>query len=246
MYDHNVHQLLSNDQITEWTNLDSTNTWWGGDITSLTISPEVGLLTHNIVIQGGDDSSEPLEQYHHGCRILIGQYWTSLGFVYSGHINMDSVEIRHCGQGGYYSPRDPHYSIAFKNSLDTSEGSEITHCSIHHGYNTAIGVHTSNGIRISNNVIHRTTGSSIRVGGADNSIINNLAMMTSTVQPNKPLDNHAIDFPATYDIDYGNTVRDNAAAGSTRIAYRYTGDTCHEGRVPKIGNEVKFMKHFSF
>lgn len=198
----------------------------------------MGLLTHNIIIQGGEDPLEPLEEYHYGCRILVGQYEDLLSNRYTGHLLMNSVEVRHCGQGGYHSPRDPRYSIAFKNLLSFSDSS-ITQCTIHHGYNTAIGIHLSNSIRIEGNVIHRTIGSSLVIGGKDNTIYGNLAMLTSTVQPNRPIDSHAVDYPATYDIDSTNIVRDNAAAGTTRIAYRYTGEECNEGRTPVVGDKVR-------
>ena len=130
---------------------------------------------------GGGD---PQEVHHYGCRILVGRY-TSRGFMYSGSLKMDSVEVRFCGQGGYFSPRDPRYSIAFRNNFDGSSESYIKRCSIHHGYNTAIGIHTSNGVEVSGNVIWRTTDSSVKVGGSGNVIRNNLAMLTTTVQPNR-------------------------------------------------------------
>ena len=91
---------------------------------------------------------------------------------------------------------------------------------------------------VSRNVVYRTTGSSIIVGGAGSVVTGNLAMVTSTVQPNRPSDNHAVDFPASYDIDRGNTVRDNAAAGTNRISYRYGGERCHDDEQPKLNEEV--------
>ena len=65
-------------------------------------------------------------------------------------------------------------------------------------------------------------------------------MMTTTVQPNNPRDNHAVDFPATYDVDRGNIVRGNAAAGSTRIAFRYSGEPCLENNQPPTNEQVCF------
>ena len=233
LYDHLVHKFLSSEEIAQ---LNGNSSWWGdgGEM-----APEVGLLSRNIIIQGGENEAEPLEEHHYGCRILIGHYRSSIGVQYTGFIRMDSVEVRHCGQGGYHSPRDPRYSIAFRNCFDRSAGSYIRGCSIHHGYNTAIGVHTSNGVQISDNVVYRTTGSSIKVGGAGSVVIGNLAMVTSTVQPNRPKDNHAVDFPATYDVDRSNTLRGNAAAGSNRISFRYGGEQCHDDQRPKLHDEVR-------
>lgn len=173
--------------------------WWGD---GGTMAPEVGLLTHNIVIQGetvimvfsnmhpthphtgGEDPAQPLETHHYGCRILAGSY-TSRGYTYISNLKLDSVEMRYCGQGGYFSPRDPRYSIAFRNNFASSNSSYVRRSSIHHGYNTAIGIHTSNGVEVSENVIWRTTDSSVKVGGNGNIVQNNLAMMTTTVQPNR-------------------------------------------------------------
>ncbi len=125
-----------------------------------------------------------MELNHYGCRILIGKY-TTRGYTLFGNLKMDSAEVRFCGQGGYFSPRDPRYTIAFRNNFGSSSGSYIRRSSIHHGYNTAIGVHTSNGVEVSGNVIWRTTDSSVKIGGNSNVVRNNLAMMTTTVQPNR-------------------------------------------------------------
>ena len=187
--------------------------------------PEVGLLTRNIVVQGGDSAQEPLEYHHYGCRVLIGQY-SYENFEFTGQAHFDSVEFRYCGQGGYFAPHDPRYSIAFKDMSDGSSRSYIRRCSIHHGYNTAIGVHRSNGVVLEDNVIYRTTGSSVKIGGSGNVASRNLALLTSTIQPNEPKDNHAVDFPATYDVDATNELKDNVAAGSTRIGFRFTGEAC--------------------
>ena len=203
------------------------------------MAPEVGLLSHNIVIQGGEDEDEPLETNHYGCRVLVGRYQAG-STVYSGLVWLQSVEFRHCGQGGYYSPRDPRYTIAFRSSRETSVGSYIRDCAIHHGYNTAIGVHSSNGVEVSRNVVWRTVDSAFKIGGLDNRVLDNLAIFTTTVQPNEPLDNHAVDFPACFDVDGDNVVRGNAAAGSTRLGFRLAGEPCLEDRQPPNPEEVRY------
>ena len=111
--------------------------------------------------------------------------FTSNDFTYSGRLELDSVEFRYCGQGGYFSPRDPRYAVAFRNSFDSAFGSYVRKCSFHHNYNTAIGLHTSNGIELAENVIWRTVDSGVKVGGRDNRVLGNLAMLTSTIQPNR-------------------------------------------------------------
>ncbi len=234
---HTVQKFLSDQQLSAWINSSvNDSTWWGGTEGDVTLSPEVGLLSHNIIIQGGEDVDEPLEIHHYGCRIMIGEYSSAVS-TYTGTVAIDSVEVRFCGQGGYFSPTDPRYSVVFKD-IENSE-SYIKHSSIHHGYNTGVGIHSSTGVQITDNVIHRTTGSSVKCGGFNNYILGNLAMLTSTVQPNTPLDNHAVDFPATFDINRDNIVKDNAAAGSHRVAYRYSGDECDSNREPKKGEQVR-------
>ncbi len=237
-YAHKVHQLLSDNEIEKWINSSNSDGdyWWGEGKEDLILSPEVGVLSRNIIIQGGEDPEEPLEDYHYGCRILIGEYTTPSLYIYTGTVSFDSIEVRYCGQGGYFSPTDPRYSIAIKDIADSN--SYITRSSIHHGYNTGIGIHASSGVMITDNVVHRTTGSSIICGGSGNAILGNLAMLTSTVQPNSPLDNHAVDFPATFDINRDNIIRDNAAGGSNRIAYRYSGEECDTNRDPVTGDTV--------
>ena len=227
-YDHEVMSVLTSDQAKE-----------AGVNGSTQLHPEVGLLTHNIVIEGGNSLEEPLEEHHYGCRILIGQFQSFTGTTYAGSLQMDSVEVRHCGQGGYFSPYDPRYAVAFHNCFDRSRDSYIRRCSIHHGYNTAIGVHTSQGVGIDQNVIYRTTDSSLKIGGRDNAVTSNLALGTLAIAPNHPKDNHAVDFPATYNVDVGNRLTGNAAAGSDRISFRYAGELCHKGRKPRTKAEVR-------
>jgi len=47
-----------------------------------------------------------------------------------------------------------------------------------------------------------------------------------------------VDFPATYEVDGGNVVRDNAAAGSTRLAFQYGGEPCLEDGTSPTGDQV--------
>ena len=226
-YDHEVMHILSSGQAKE-----------AGLEGGTQLLPEVGLLTHNIVIEGGNSLDEPLEEYHYGCRILVGQFQSFSSTTYTGTLQMDSVEVRYCGQGGYFSPYDPRYSIAFHNCFDASHESYVRRCSVHHGYNTAIGVHATQGVELDQNVIYRTTDSSLKIGGRDNIVTRNLALGTLAISTHQPKESLAVDFPATYNIDFGNKLKENAAAGSDRISFRYAGEFCHEGRKPKTEDEV--------
>jgi len=239
-YDHMIYTFL--DQ-SEWMGSHdpedgdlNTQYWWGN---GGQMSPEVGLLSRNIIIQGGEDLSEPLEQHHYGCRVLVGRLTDSYGDTHIGRALLDSVEIRYCGQGGYFSPRDPRYSLVFKDLKEDGASSYVRGSSIHHGYNTAIGVHSSNSIELSGNVIYRTTDSSVKLGGIGNTLTDTLAVLTSTIQPNSPRDNHAVDYPATFEIDRGQMVRNNAAGGSYRISYKFAGESCVDGNRAPIGDQVR-------
>ena len=221
-YSHDIVRMIPSAEI------PSDGSWSFGD---LNYAPEVGLLTRNIVVQGGEDPEEPLEYHHYGCRVLIGQYEYDDNEDFVGKAEFASVEFRYCGQGGYFSPFDPRYAIAFKDLSSDSQGNYVRNCSVHHGYNTAVGVHRSNQVDIDGNVVYRTTDSSFQIGGSQNRVVNNLAILTSTVQPNTPLDNHAVDFPASFEVDEGNTLRDNHAAGSTRTGFQYHGESCRNGHL---------------
>ena len=240
-HDHVIHSFLdhsdwlgSHDPSVVRGNLNS-KFWWGD---GGYLAPEVGLLSRNIVIQGGEHPSEPLEMHHYGCRILIGRYTDSHGDLQIGRAQIDSIEIHYCGQGGYFSARDPRYSLAFKDLKNDGANSYVRRSSIHHGYNTAIGVHSSNHIELSSNVIYRTTDSSVKLGGSSNTLTHTLAILTSTIQPNSPKDNHAVDYPSTFEVDRGQVVRHNAAGGSYRIGYKFTGESCVDGNRPAIGDQV--------
>ena len=204
LYDHLIYNFLTPSDLTSGGNISYP--WWGdGGL----IAPEVGLLTHNVVIQGSGDPTEPLETSYHGCYLYVGTYYDGVT-TFSGLVQLDSVEFRFCGQGGYFTPNDPRYSITFRNNFDNSVGSFIRGCSIHHGYNTAIGIHTSNGVQV----------------------------MQNCYMADKR--NYA-NFPATFDIDGGNVVRDNAAGGSTGVSYRYPGDSCIGNQSPVTYSSVRAL-----
>ena len=133
-----------------------------------------------------------METNHYGCRLLVGRYQAGTT-VYSGLLWLQSVEFRFCGQGGYFSPRDPRYTIAFRSSRDTSVGSYVRDCAIHHGY-TSHWCTFIQWVMMSRNVVWRTTDSAFKIGGRDNQALDNLAIHTTTIQPNNPLDNQQLIF----------------------------------------------------
>ena len=228
-YEHLVQPFLSNNSINDPNNVD----WKIPPV----LAAEVALLSRNIIIQGGEDEEESLEQFHFGCRILSGEFSTSMN-TYTGHFEIDGVEIRNCGQGGFFTSRDPRYSLAIKNGGNNMKNSFISTSTIHHGYNTGIGIHVTNGIRILNNVIYRTVDSGIRVGGSSNIIEDNLVLFVTSVHPGDPLDKHAVDYPAGFEVQGYHIVKRNIAAGSYRLGFKISGESCLSTGNPMVQDNL--------
>ena len=47
-----------------------------------------------------------------------------------------------------------------------------------------------------------------------------------------------MDYPSTFEVGRGQVVRHNAAGGSYRIEYKFTGESCVDGNCPAIGSQV--------
>ena len=82
------------------------------------LAPEVVLLSRNIVIQGGEHPSEPWEMHHYGCRILVGHYRDSHGDVQVIRVQIDSVELHYCSQGGLSFNLQSHKSGVMMSSFN--------------------------------------------------------------------------------------------------------------------------------
>ena len=192
---------------------------------------EVGLLTRNIKIQSGDLAKTDEESF--GCRIFVSSYTNAFGIRLVGSAQLDGVEIAYCGQEGYSDSYDPRYSFAVHSieRVGAAAGDDITYIrrsSIHDGYNTGIGVFTSDGVIISDNVIHRTVGPSVVLEGSDHKLIKTMATVAL--------------FPGTYRIDDPQnnkwtanfkllntknlTLLGNAAAGGAKVGFHVDGESC--------------------
>ena len=221
-YDHVVDPFLTGNE-TGSGNEDSR--WWRSD-GGLRIAPEVGILSHNVRIIGTEDIYNSISVHEFGCRVLVGYYRRGRS-EYTGRAFVDSVQFQHCGQGGFFSTRDPRYVVAFKSGGDGAGGSYIRRSSVHTGFNTAFGTLASNNISLSDNVVYRSVDSMFRLRSVDCVVERNLGVLTRSIQVARPGDNHAVDFPATYEIGgSGHTIKDNVAAGSERIGFYYPGESC--------------------
>ena len=183
---------------------------------------EVGLLSRTIVIENGNP--EIATQQSFGCRVLVSQ-----SFPYQGIAVLRGVEFKGCGQLGYTESFDPRFALVFLNLQLPSTSSNVTECSFHSGFNTAIGVIDSNNILIEGNVIHGTVGASMRLQGSGLQVTHNLASLAqyiglfqNTIQRDNP------EWTANYDIDTSTTSESifeyNSAAGGAMACFHLNGE----------------------
>ena len=217
-FDHRIQHFLNGSENQE--GRQEKNQWWRG----LKLSPEVGLLSRNIRVVGGEDAHKSIANDGFGCRVIVGA--VKRGFnIYSGKTNIDGVEFAYCGQSGFTQRRDPRYALVFKSIKGTSS---VSNSAFHHNFNGALGVHLSNGVTLNNNVVFETVGSGVIVGGSSNKVTSNLAIMMKTLHGVSFLDKHAISYPSMFEIGgVDNEVRDNAAGGSERISFSFIGSGCN-------------------
>jgi plastocyanin len=229
-YDHVVDVFLTSGQTDSG---NGASRWWNSN-GGLRIAPEVGILSHNVRVVGTEDIYNSISVHEFGCRVLVGSYRRGRS-RYTGKAFMDSVQFQNCGQGGFFSTRDPRYVVAFKSGGDEAGGSYIRRSSVHTGFNTAFGTLASNNISISDNVVYRSVDSMFRLRSVDCTLERNLGVLTRSIQVARPKDDHAVDFPATFEISgSGHTVKDNVAAGSERVGFYYPGESCVNEGAPDI------------
>ena len=111
--------------------------------------------------------------------------------------------------------------------------SYVRHSSIHTGFNTGFGALSKNGIEFSDNVVYQSIGPTFQLRADDSKVTGNLGVRTLSYQVDRPADNHAVDFPATFEISgKGNIIQDNVAAAYQRIGFIYPGEPCVDGAAP--------------
>ena len=191
---------------------------------------EVGLLTRNIVIENGNPDLADEEAF--GCRVLVSTYVNlTEPAQYVGLARIRGVEFKRCGQLGYTESFDPRFALAFLGIDQNGESSYVNDSSFHDGYNTGIGVFRTNGLRVHNNVIHSTVGTSVHVSGPRHSVTDNLASLAiflgSYRDRNEPFNNV---WTANYELtDTENlTLTGNVASGGARAGYHTNGEECSE------------------
>ncbi|KAM4540003.1 PKHD1 like 1, tandem duplicate 1 [Odontesthes bonariensis] len=231
-------RVLTLNQPLGHTHIGETHSVSGASF-SYTLAADVGLLTRNIKIIGEEYPGMMSESF--GARLLVGAF-SSSGIDFKGKAQIRNVEFFHSGQEGWTDSFDPRYSVAFLNLGEVSgDESCIQGCAFHDGFSPAIGVFGTEGLNISDNVIHHTVGEGIRIWGNKIALRRNLVMLTlwpgSYQDREEPFN---FDWNAAIEVNEGTNVvlQHNIVAGFERVAYRIDGEPC-----PGFSNDNEAWAH---
>uniref|UniRef100_A0A8C5QTU9 Fibrocystin-L n=1 Tax=Leptobrachium leishanense TaxID=445787 RepID=A0A8C5QTU9_9ANUR len=200
---------------------------------SYTLAADVALLSRNIKIIGEDYPGWYQESF--GARVLVSSF-TAYDTEYIGSAKIENVEFYHSGQEGFTDPTDPRYSLAFLNLGEVAEGSSyVRGCAFHNGFAPAIGIFTTNGLDIDDNVIHFTVGEGIKVWGERIRVRRNLVTLSvfpGTYRGRLLVNNFA--WNAGIEINKGSDIvlQNNVVAGFERVGYRINGEPCPDADNP--------------
>ncbi|XP_063862995.1 fibrocystin-L-like [Scylla paramamosain] len=225
----------------EHTHLSVTQTLGGHTVET---HAEVGLLTHNVKIQGnvGTDFSVAIEgcdtsfrpDQHATQSCFNGQHGDEIGgdqfgatVILSGKFPdldlvmgcIEYVEVTKAGQAFQLGRYPLHFHLA-----GDMGGSYIRRCSIHHTYNRAVTMHARNNLLVEHNVVYNNMGHAIFTedGVEQNSVVQyNLAVYTRT---SSSLLNVDVTRSSFWVVNPNNIFRHNAAASGTHFGYWYRLD----------------------
>lgn len=189
---------------------------------------EVGLLSHNIVIQGDPATSNDTTRRGGHLMILSDASTPSLA-------RMEWVEFRDMGWHGALGRYPVHFHLA-----GDMTGSYLENSSIHHAFNRAVTLHGTNNVRVADNVVYDTWGHAYYLeDGSEigNVFEGNLGLVSREPDPawagltnlgdtwsvtGQPFFSVDEDEPATYWItNPDNTITDNVAAGADGHGFWY-------------------------
>ena len=165
---------------------------------------EVGLLTRNVVVRGDSVTSQEAGYGGH----IMGT---------GGTLRISGVMLRFMGQKGIVARYPMHWHV-----MGPVDGQYITGSSVWGSFNRCVTVHGTDNARVEGNVCHDHLGHGYFLeDGAEtgNLIAGNLGLGTqATDEGVLPTDGRAATFWIT---NPDNTVRGNAAAGSTGFGFWY-------------------------
>eukprot|EP00039_Didymoeca_costata_P018192 m.332487 g.332487 ORF g.332487 m.332487 type:complete len:4620 (+) comp16956_c0_seq1:136-13995(+) len=143
---------------------------------------EVALLSRNVIIQGaglarGDGSPSINEEDDEATseEQLFGMH---TGAFHGGHYRIENTELRHCGQAGNLGRYCMHYHV---NGDNPAPYSYIKSNSIHHSFQRATTVHSTDHALVQNNVAYHVMGHTYFVEDGDeryNVFDNNIGIFT--------------------------------------------------------------------
>ncbi len=168
---------------------------------------EVGLLTHNITIQGDSVGS-------------AGGYGGHIMVMSGGTARVEGVELYHMGQKSQLARYPMHWHMA-----GAVDGQYFAFSSVWRSFNRCVTVHGSSNARVEGNVCYDDIGHGYFLeDGAEtgNQFLSNLGLGTkapATGEQILPTDTK----PATFWLtNPSNTIRGNAAAGSKGIGFWFS------------------------
>ena len=201
---------------------------------SYTLRAEVGRLSRRITIENGNQ--DLANETAFGCRVLV----TSSG-DFRGSVQLQGVEFKGCGQLGYTDEFDPRFALAIVNTGRQQETSYIKECSFHDGYNTAIGLFGTDGLEITDNIVHGTVGPSMIITGADHMVLRNLASQSQFIGTYRDRDEpfNAL-WTANYEIAGTSRIQftHNHAAGGGKAGIHSDGEECSDSSSVTIRHNV--------
>jgi len=205
------------------------------------IAAAVGLLTHNVRVINRSPASELF-----GFRILVTDYATNVWYpvtseyietYYKGYARISNTQFIGFGQFVDAPDEDKREAFHLYNLGDwnSSRPTYIDSCSFDGGYYSAIGIWSTNGVPITNNVVYNTYESGIVAAGTNNIIQKNLVSTiywSGAAQPQYAefCVNH--DGAITTNKATSVVVRDNLVSGVDQLAYRIQGNACPGTVIP--------------
>lgn len=231
------------DRMLNHTHTSTPNTF------GLEMSAEVALLTRNVVIEGAEDKSGAISMQKFGARIYVSGFSNSneTSIFYGDHYGsavIDNVEMRNVGQEGYMAFTDYRGGIVFDFGdvgIDSRYSSAVRNSVIHTSFLSGIavmGVETMFSpyyapvpVTIENNIVFRTSESSIKILAEGATVANNLALGTRFTF-SAYADKDASHFIGTFEnLALSTRMFGNRAGGSQSAGFLFVADTCGESSI---------------
>ena len=205
-------------------------THWGDPETidgqTVTEQAEVGLLSRNVVVQGGPDSA-------------VSGFGGHLMVMKGSTVHIEGAELTRMGQRNALRRYPVHFHM-----MGSATGSYLRGSSLHDLFNRCVTVHGTNDLSIAQNVAYGTTGHCFFMeDGAEtgNTLSGNLAMLVRAPDSKKgetPLLTSDKNPAAYWITNPSNTLTDNVAAGTDGSGFWYALPEHPTGPSAAVGGSV--------